>query len=454
MSRFLLLSFSLVLVSLAALGQAAAAHQANVLWYAQPARSWMTEALPIGNGSLGGMVFGLTSTERIQFNANTLWTGHEKNTGSYQAFGDVFIQLNHANPTGYRRELDIECAVQRFSYSSSGVNYLRTAFASHPAKVMVVHLSADKAGAHTGRLWLTDMHGAKITAEGNRLTASGRLGRDGLDYESQLLVLNSGGKIRIETAPMPAGDPPLAGVPGTDKTKLPATCLVFEGCSSITLVLAADTNYLADRAQNWRGPAPHAAVTQRVDAAAKQSVKALLDEHVADYQSLFNRFRLDLGATAPALAAKPTDERLIAYTKEKTSDPELEKLFVQYGRYLLISSSRGGLPANLQGLWNDSNSPPWLCDYHSNINVQMNYWPAEPTNLSECHLPFLNYVDSQREVYRLRTREEKDYGPNTRGWTVRTENGIFGGGSFKWNPPGSAWYALHFWEHFAFTRDR
>ena len=219
-------------------------------------------------------------------------------------------------------------------------------------------------------------------------------------------------------------------MPGTDKINLPATCLVFEGCSSLTLVLAADTNYLADRAQNWRGPAPHAAVTQRVDAAAKQSVKALFDEHVADYQSLFNRFRLDLGATAPDLAAKPTDERLIAYTKEKTSDPELEKLFVQYGRYLLISSSRGGLPANLQGLWNDSNNPPWRCDYHSNINVQMNYWPAEPTNLSECHLPFLNYVESQREVYRLRTREEKDYGPNTRGWTVRTENGVFGGGSF------------------------
>ncbi|MBW8782927.1 MAG: glycoside hydrolase family 95 protein [Verrucomicrobia bacterium] len=453
MVRFLLLSVSLV--SLAAFGRAAAAHETNVLWYAQPARSWMTEALPLGNGSLGGMFFGLTGTERVQFNANTLWTGNEKQIGAYQAFGDVFIQLNHANPTGYRRELDLDRAVQRVSYTSAGVPYQRTAFASHPAKVMVMYFSADKPGGYTGRLWLTDMHGAKITAEGNRLTAAGRLGGGGLDYESQVLVLNSGGRVRIETTSSPAnGDNPLAGVPGTDKIKLPATCLVFEGCTSLTLILGADTDYLADRAQAWRGPAPHAVVTQRVDAAAKQSVKALFDEHVADYQSLFNRFRLDLGTTASDLAAKPTDQRLLAYTKEKTTDPELEKLFAQYGRYLLISSSRDGLPANLQGLWNESNTPPWLCDYHSNINVEMNYWPAEPTNLSECHLPFINYVESQREVYRLRTREEKDYGPNTRGWTVRTANGVFGAGSYLWNPPASAWYAQHFWEHYAFTQDR
>ena len=451
---FRCLSFTFLLtLSLLTVGQSSSA-DTNVLWYAQPARSWMTEALPLGNGALGGMLFGLTATERVQFNVNSLWTGDEKDTGRYQAFGDVFIELKHANPTGYRRELDIDRAVQRVSYTNQGVSYLRTAFASHPAKVMVVHLSADKAGAYTGRLWLTDMHGAKITAEGNRLTASGRLGDGGLDYESQLVVLNLGGKIRIETVPNLAGDNPLTGVPGAEKTKLPSACLVFEGCSSLTLILGADTNYVPDRARNWRGPAPHASVTQRVDDAATQSVKALFDEHVADYQSLFNRFRLDLGSTASDLAAKPTDQRLIAYTKDRTVDPDLEELFVQYGRYLLISSSRDGLPANLQGLWNDSNNPPWRCDYHSNINVQMNYWPAEPTNLAECHLPFINYVESQREVYRLRTREEKDYGPTTRGWTVRTENGVFGGGSFLWNPPGSAWYAQHFWEHFAFSQDR
>ncbi|MBW8780620.1 MAG: glycoside hydrolase N-terminal domain-containing protein [Verrucomicrobia bacterium] len=452
MLRFLLFWLPLSFASLAC-GQSSSA-DTNVLWYAQPARSWMTEALPLGNGSLGGMFFGLTATERIQFNVNSLWTGDENDTGKYQAFGDVFIELNHASPTGYRRELDIDRAVQRVSYTSAGVSYLRTAFASHPAKVMVVHLSATKPGAYTGRLWLTDMHGAKITAEGNRLTAAGRLGSGGLAYESQLLVLNAGGRVRIETASATTGANPLAGVPGVDKAKIPSACLVFEGCSTLTLILGAETDYAPDRAQNWRGPAPHAIVTQRVDDAAKQPMQMLFAGHVADYQSLFTRFRLDLGATAPNLAANPTDQRLLAYTKDKTADPELEKLFVQYGRYLLISSSRDGLPANLQGLWNDSNNPPWRSDYHSNINVQMNYWPAEPTNLSECHLPFINYVESQREVYRLRTREEKGYGPNTRGWTVRTENGVFGGGSFLWNPPGSAWYAQHFWEHYAFTRDR
>ena len=148
--RFLALSTMLVavvatsqpLIALSPVEPSAA--PSSVLWYAQPARSWMTEALPLGNGQLGGMLFGLTGTERIQFNANSLWTGNEKDTGSYQAFGDIFIQLDHANPTNYRRELDIDRAVQRVSYTSQGVNYLRTAFASHPAKVMVVHLSADK----------------------------------------------------------------------------------------------------------------------------------------------------------------------------------------------------------------------------------------------------------------------------------------------------------------------
>jgi len=427
---------------------------ASTLWYTHPASAWMTEALPIGNGSLGAMLFGLTATERVQFNVNSLWTGDEKDTGAYQAFGDLFIQLNHVSPTGYRRELDIDRAVQRVAYTSGGIHYQRTAFASHPAKVIVLRLTADQPGAHSGRLWLTDMHGAKISAEGNRLIATGQLPKNGLSYESQVLVLASGGKLRVNTTPLPVGDNPLAGVPGSDQRPLPSACVEFSNCDSLTILLAADTNYVPDRSQNWRGAAPHAAVTRRLDEAARQPMDTLLAAHVADYQSLFHRFRLDLGKTTPDLAAKPTDERLLAYTKEKTNDPELEELFAQYGRYLLISSSRGGLPANLQGLWNDSNTPPWRCDYHSNINVEMNYWPAEPTNLSECHLPFIHYVDSLREVYRLRTREEKDYGPNVRGWTVRTENGIFGGGSYVWNPPASAWYAQDFWEHYAFTQDR
>ena len=424
----------------------------SVLWYDQPARTWMTEALPLGNGSLGGMFFGLTTTERVQFNHNTLWTGDEKDTGMYQAFGDVFIQLGHQQPTDYRRELDIDKSVQKISYRANGIRYERTAFASHPANVMVYHFSADKPGAHTGRIWLADTRDAKITGDGNRLTLSGRLGKDGMEYEAQLIVLSSGGKIRIENKPLDAGDNPLADVPDSKDLKLPGTYLAFEGCTTITLVLAADTSYSPDRGKKWRGENPHGAVTQRVNGVTTKNLSSLFNAHVEDYGSFFHRFAVELGTTAPEIAAKPTNERLLGYTKQKSTDPDLEELFAQYGRYLLISCSRpGGMPANLQGLWNNSNNPPWRSDYHSNINIQMNYWLAEPTNLAALHEPFLGYVSSQIPVYRERSREQ--YG-KVRGWTGRTENGVFGGGSFLWNPPGSAWYAQHYWEHYAFSGDK
>jgi alpha-L-fucosidase 2 len=423
----------------------------SVLWYKQPARTWMTEALPLGNGSLGGMFFGLTTTERVQFNHDTLWTGNEKDTGSYQSFGDVFVQLGHADPADYRRELDIDNATLKVSYKSNGTAYERLAFTSHPAQAMVYHFKADKPGAHTGRVWLTDMHSAKISAQGDSLVASGQLGGGGLRYESQLRVLHTGGRVRIEQGD--AQGNPLEGVPDVKGRKLPPVSLVFENCNSITLVLAADTDYLADHTKKWRGEDPHAKVTARVDAVARGSMSELFKAHVADYQSLYHRFKIDLGKSSETIASKPTDERLLAFTKEKASDPDLEELVVNYGRYLLIGSSRpGSVPANLQGLWNDSNNPPWRCDYHSNINIQMNYWPGEPTNLAECQKPFLDYVLSQVPIYRERTREE--YPDTKRGWTVRTENGVFGGGSFIWNPPGSAWYGQHFWEHFAFGQDK
>jgi alpha-L-fucosidase 2 len=188
-----------------------------------------------------------------------------------------------------------------------------------------------------------------------------------------------------------------------------------------------------------------------VDSAAKQGVKELLARHVKDYQSLFRRFSIDVGTTAPDLLAKTTLARLEAYAKNTTVDPDLEALFCQFGRYLLISCSRSGsLPANLQGVWNDSNEPAWAGDYHSNINIEMNYWPAEPANLADCHRPFIDYVSSIREVSAQNT--QRKYG-KIRGWTVQTMNNACGISFWKWNPPGSAWYARHLWEHFAFGRD-
>jgi len=419
------------------------------LWYDQPAKEWMTDALPIGNGPMGAMLFGGTDLERIQFNEISLWGGdrmpmlenkEEEDMGYYQAFGDLFIRLGHdpAEVQNYRRELDIDSAIHKVEYDYRGVHYVQTAFASHPAKVIVVHLSADKPASLAGRVWLTDMHDADITLANNRFQAVGKV--PSFEYEAQLQALNQGGALERAT-PQNAWKAPMAPLG-----------LSFSECDSVTLILSAGTNFEQDFSKEWLGEHPHERVTRHVDAAAGRSVDELLAEHAADYQSLFRRFAIDVGKTAPELAARNTLERLQAYTRDKAADPELEALVCQFGRYLLISCSRpGSLPANLQGIWNHSNEPAWAGDYHSNINLEMNYWPAETTNIAECHVSFIDYVNSIREISALNTRHH--YG-NVRGWTVQTMNNACGISYWKWNPPGSAWYAQHLWEHYAFGRDR
>lgn len=425
------------------------------VWSDRPASVWMTEALPIGNGPLGAMLFGGTEVERIQFNEISLWSGSRmaveglddegQDLGAYQAFGDILIHLGHdfAKVTGFRRELDIDRAVHRVVYEYGGVRYRRTAFASHPDGVVVIHLTADKPGACSGRVQLADTHRAQISADGRRLSSVGKL-QNGLEYEAQLLVVNEGGAVTA------GGEAPLAE--NAWHVSAPGSGLSFDRCDSVTLILGAGTNFVQDHAKQWLGAHPHAAITGRVEAAAKLGVDQLLESHVKDYQSLFRRFTLDVGSTAPDLLARTTEARLEGYAGSNAADPDLEALFCQFGRYLLISCSRAGsLPANLQGVWNDSNEPAWAGDYHSNINVEMNYWPAEPTNLAECHRPFIDYISSIREVSAKNTRRK--YG-NVRGWTVQTMNNACGVSFWKWNPPGSAWYAQHLWEHFAFGRDR
>jgi len=419
------------------------------LWYDQPAKEWMTEALPIGNGPMGAMLFGGTDLERIQFNEISLWGGdrmprpenkEEEDMGYFQAFGDLFIRLGHdpAAVSNYRRQLDIDRAVHRVEYDYRGVHFVQTAFASHPAKAIIVHLTADKPASYTGRVWLTDMHGADIELANARFQAVGNV--PSFEYEAQLQVLNQGGKLE-RAAPQNAG-----------RSSMAPLGLRIDECDSVTLILSAGTNFAQDFSNEWLGERPHAKVTRHVDAAARMSVDELLAEHVADYQSLFRRFSINVGKTAPQLAGKSTLERLEAYTRDRTTDPELEALFCQFGRYLLISCSRpGSLPANLQGVWNHSNEPAWAGDYHSNINVEMNYWPAEPANLAECHVPFIDYVKSIRETSVLNTRLH--YG-DVRGWTVQTMNNACGISWWKWNPPGSAWYAQHLWEHYAFGCDK
>ncbi len=420
------------------------------LWSDRPAKAWMTEALPIGNGPMGAMLFGGTDLERIQFNEISLWSGDRmprlenkeaEDMGYYQAFGDIFIRLGHdpAEVSNYLRQLDIDRAVHSVEYDYKGVHYAQTAFASHPAKAIIVHLTADRPASYTGRVWLTDMHGADIKLSNDRFHAVGKL-PNGFEYEAQLQALNQGGKLE-RAAPQNAWKSPMAPLG-----------LSIEECDSLTLVLSAGTNFAQDFSKQWLGEHPHARVTRNVNAAAGRSVDELLAEHVEDYQALFRRFSINVGKTAPELAARSTLERLEVYTRDKTSDPELEALFCQFGRYLLISCSRpGGLPANLQGVWNHSNEPAWAGDYHSNINVEMNYWPAESANIAECHVPFIDYVKSIRETSALNTRQH--YG-DVRGWTVQTMNNACGISWWKWNPPGSAWYAQHLWEHYAFGRDK
>jgi alpha-L-fucosidase 2 len=399
------------------------------LWYQEPAKSWMTEALPIGNGRMGAMIFGGVDQERIQFNVDSLWTGHEGDTGMYQNFGELLIDFTKADGEagGYRRELDISKAVHTVGFTKGGVKFTREAFASFPDGVVAIRFTADQPGALSGSMRLADGHNAASEAEGTTLRISGALD-NGLKYEAQARVLAKGGAVTAKDG-----------------------ALEFAGVTEMVLLLAADTDYSPKRSEKWRSTDPRPRLEKTLDAAAAKSFDTLLAAHVADYQKIFQRVALDLGSSEPSIAEKSTKDRLKAVAAGAV-DPEFETLLFQYGRYLLISCSRPGtLPANLQGVWNTWNKPPWRSDYHSNINFQMNYWPAEVAGLADLHEPMFDYIDSQKEVYREKTRAE--YG-NVRGWTVRTENGIFGAGSFIWNPPGSAWYARHYWEHYAYGRDK
>ena len=418
-----------------------------VLRYNAPAQDndtgWEKEALPIGNGRIGAMVFGQPGREHLQFNDITLWTGDDKTMGAFQPFGDVLVDLPaHATGvTNYRRTLDLVRGVHTVTYTHDGVNYKREAWASYPAQVIVLRLSADKPGRYTGSVALTDRHGANLAVSGNRLYAAGTLAgfvlpdqapsTNVMSYASQVQVQNDGGKLAVD-----------------------GKRIGFTNANSVTLVLGAGTSFVMDPARRFEGGHPLARVTQQVSTAAARPIDELRVEHERDLGGLLKRVELDLGPTLAERRALPTDARLLAYTREG-GDPELEAQYFQYGRYLLTASSRGSLPANLQGLWNNSYAPPWNADYHTNINVQMNYWPAEVTNLSELAEPFFGFVSGLAPVWRQQTAQEfkgKDGAP-IRGWTLRTESNPFGAMGYLWNKTGNAWYAQHFWEHYAFTRD-
>ena len=417
------------------------------LWYQQPAAANkpMNEALPIGNGRMGALIFGSPERERICVNEDSLWTGDENPTGddhtmgAYQVLGNVFVNLPGASrATDYRRDLDLGDALAHVSYGRDGVKFQREYFSSHPAEVTVARFTADKPAAYTGSIELADSHGAKIIANGNRLTAAGTLA-NGLKFEWQVWVINQGGAV--------------AAVADTNSTRLE-----FQGCDSFTLLIAAGTDYVFDYAKHYHGKDPHARVTKQMEEAARKKYGGLKSVHLADFQARFNRVSADFGKSSAAQTSRPTDQRKLEAAK--TVDPGLEALLFQCGRYLLISCSRpGGLPANLQGLWNDNNRPAWHSDYHANINIQMNYWPAEGANLGECHTTFFDLIASQLPAWRKATAAEKEFKTadgnfTRRGFAIRTSHNITGGMGWKWDKTANAWYCQHLWEHYAFGLDK
>ncbi|HEX7619269.1 MAG TPA: glycoside hydrolase N-terminal domain-containing protein, partial [Verrucomicrobiae bacterium] len=378
--------------------------------------------------------------------------GNDNTMGAYQMLGSVFINFpGHENVTDYRRDLDIGDALAHVSYSVNGVKFSREYFCSHANGVLVVRLTADKPGSYTGSIELNDSHGAPAVANNNRFSEVGAL-TNGLKYEAQLIAINAGGSLGS------AGVSPASSTRQREAGAPDGSTLNFSNCDSLTLVVGAGTDYAMDYAKNYRGEDPHARVTKLVKKASAKKYDALKAAHEKDFHSLFDRVALNVGRSSTEQIALPTDRRKLKAAE--TVDPQLESLLFQYGRYLLISCSRpGGLPANLQGLWNDSNRPPWHSDYHANINVEMNYWPAEPANLSECAEPFFNLVDSQLPAWRKAAAAAPDFaipgGTNAvRGFAIRTSHNIYGGMGWQWDKGANAWYCLQFWEHYAFTGDK
>jgi alpha-L-fucosidase 2 len=449
------------------------------LWYRQPAAVWQ-EALPVGNGQLGAMVFGGVDEERLQLNEKSLWSGGPYDAdnpealpalarirallfegryveadalarktqvcrgpgsnggdapradyGCYQTLGDLTLAFGGGRDPGtalaYGRELDLDEGIARVSFRAGGEAHAREVFASAVDRVVVVRVTCDRPAGVTFDVGLARVECARTVAEGERtLRMAGQMFRGGdpvgRRFAVRLVAIAEGGAVRSEGGR-----------------------LRVARADAVTLLLAAGT----DEA----GPAFERAVEERIAAAEGRSFADLRARHIVDHQRLFRSLTLDLGATSDS--ARPTDERL-ALAAQGLRDPALAALYVQLGRYLLIASSRpGSLAANLQGVWADGTQTPWNCDYHTNINVQMNYWIAETGNLGECAEPLVDLIDAMRAPGR-RTAQVH-YG--ARGWVVHTLHNVWGytspGEDPSWglSPMAGPWLCQHLWERYAFGRD-
>jgi alpha-L-fucosidase 2 len=452
------------------------------IWYRQPAAKW-EEALAVGSGRLGAMIFGGIEKERLQLNEITVWSGNlEQNAdkpeaykplpairqliaegkyadagkqisaerlclkggrfgrdsyGSYQTLGDLTFEFP-APPgpvTGYRRWLDIEEAVAGVSWQAGAQTWTREIFSSAVDQVLVMRVSCSRKGAvsFNARLGRVKFAETKPVGPNTLLMTGTSTGQPGdLRFEAQARVLAKGGTVTA------ASD-----------------TITVKGADEALIFVAAGTDYILDYAKSYKGVDPHAAVTDAIDKASRRAFVSTKSGHVTDYQRYFHRVSLDLGTTANA--AQATDERLRKFNAGE-NDPSLVSLFYQFGRYLLISSSRpeNQLPSNSQGIWGDGLSLPWGCDYKSNINFQMNYWPVETANLSECHKPMLRAIaglvgpgEKTAKAYFDAPGWVMAYTTNAWGWTAP-------GPGVPWGPffCGGAWVSQHLWEHYSFNRDR
>ncbi|WP_372799052.1 glycoside hydrolase N-terminal domain-containing protein, partial [Pontiella sp.] len=458
------------------IGQADAPESADTLWYRQPARNW-NEALPIGNGRLGGMVYGGISREWIQLNEDSLWSGAAidyykpnspaviqqaremifsgnyagaekliKNkflgarlpsgTHTYQMLGDLELTFQSLEKVkNYRRDLDLDQAVARVHYEVDGVRYLREIFSSPVDEAIIVRISADQPGKVAFDAALKRQHHAEIKTEGRDLVVmSGQCrsivkntkpsGSQGVQYAAHMKIIPQGGSVKAEN-----------GV------------LKVTGADAALIFITAATDF--------RGADPLALSRKQLAAAAGKKYQDLLNDHVAEHRRLYRRVKLDLGGDEAA--RRPTDERLDSLEEGGAPDLQLNTLYFNFGRYLMISSSRpGGMATNLQGLWADGYKPPWNADYHININIQMNYWMAEPCNLSECHEPFFDYIESLVPSGRRTAREQFDCDGFVAGHTsdIWGNAWLFGNNRYGMWVTGPAWCIRHFWENWLFTGDR
>ena len=424
----------------------------HTLWYTKPATAesvadpWMEYALPIGNGEFGAMVFGGVAQDRVQFNDKSLWTGNSTSRGCYQNFGNLYIEdtsdmfgsSSDKAVTEYVRSLDLTQAKANATYLSpdGSTRFTREYIASNPDKAVVIRLSADKPGQINVRLRLFNGINEGILApkyENGEISFSGLL--ELIHFKAKVKAVNTGGTVTTHADNIE--------VTGADELMIILTGATTFDQHSPTYTSSVD--------------AMNALVDSRVSAAASKGWDSILSDHIADYTSLFARSELKIGGTANDRA---TDQIVTRYNNRRAKRDEpcnlmLEELYYTYGRYLLIGCSRGmDTPANLQGLWNHSSSPAWQCDIHSNINVQMNYWPAEITNLSELHMPYLNYIHSMVTEH-PQWSEYASRSGQTKGWTCFTQNNIFGHSDYAENYViANAWYASHLWQHYIYTLDR